>query len=586
LLMQLKMVAEFCENDADILDFLFLKLSRLDPNIGSTYNFQISYKDNEYFVFEDFIMRCLTSVDPSFFNSKFLYDANQQIEVHTHKFLQIWAHITEYYEDILKRDLTKMTDCCVNVSKLFDNKDHNEMVKVLFIILNLAVQSSSNFSFLTKDIPPSHEDIFQKWLQFLFAMPKYENIPEEGVQINGGINETKPIDLEYDSQRIRKHYNYIEKQCYSLSRCNMELENKFKEMYAIKDENRKLNEMNTDLARQCDWEKKKRLEAEKNYKAIIDESEDDSQRIRKLEDEVKLLKEKLMEKDLEIDNYRNTISDLRLEICHYKKICDESITDGAVNSSNLNDSKTQLSVGERLSDSVLKGVSSLLANKENEQPHSSMVNSFQSPSTVRQKDAINFIANVTEEQSKLEDDLQKANIKINDLEIRIGNLKRDLALRDIEMAQSQDLTVNLEKKIEELTLEKDKLCDKRSQLEEEHKLCEDIKNKLEQENNKLCKKLEKALHEKEQIPTKLNELNETLHDLVTKVTTESMIHEEPDDSTGRLVTQNNFILKTLIIILSILIFFPIALVYTCRLYNLPLFEVFTPGTYFSSSRFM
>lgn len=60
--MQLKMVAEFCDNDTDILNFLLLKLSRLDPDIGSTYNFPISNKDSECFIFEDFIMRCLNSV--------------------------------------------------------------------------------------------------------------------------------------------------------------------------------------------------------------------------------------------------------------------------------------------------------------------------------------------------------------------------------------------------------------------------------------------------------------------------------------------------------------------------------------------
>lgn len=62
--MQLKMVAEVCENDGDILNFLFLKLSRLDPNIGSNYSsLQMSIsKDVDTNLFESFLIRCLNSV--------------------------------------------------------------------------------------------------------------------------------------------------------------------------------------------------------------------------------------------------------------------------------------------------------------------------------------------------------------------------------------------------------------------------------------------------------------------------------------------------------------------------------------------
>uniref|UniRef100_A0A0N5BKK7 HOOK_N domain-containing protein n=1 Tax=Strongyloides papillosus TaxID=174720 RepID=A0A0N5BKK7_STREA len=599
--MQLKMVAEVCENDGDILNFLFLKLSRLDPNIGSNYsNLQMSIsKDVDTNVFESFLMRCLNSVDPKFFDNKFLCDVSnlafedfqsipkdRQIEVHTHKFLQIWAHITEYYEDILNRDLTKVADCCINISKLFDNNDSGEMVKVLFIVLNLAIQSSNNFSFLTDDIPPNHEDIFQKWLQRLFAIPKYEHVQrDECDMMNGEISRSKAIELEFDIQRMKRHLYYYQKQCYSLSKSNMELETKFKELYAVKDENARLSELNSDLTRQYEWEKKKRMEAEKSYKDIFDEYEEEIQKLKKFEYENKLLSEKLDQKDDELESCKSLIVDLRFEITHHKKIYDESITDGAVSSSNLNDSgKVQIGGGERLSDSVLKGVTSMLANKENEQPHSSSSNnSFQSPTTVRHKEAMNFISNIGEEQSKMLDDLHKANTKINELEMRIVNFKRDIDLREREMAQSRDITSNLEKELEKLIAEKDKLINDKNHLDEEYRKCEDTKNKLEDEKNKLSKKLEEALREKEQIPTKLDELNETLNEIAIKVKSESIIYEESDDSTGRLVTQNNFILKTLITILFILIFFPITLVYTCRLYNLPLFEVFSGGMYFSSS---
>uniref|UniRef100_A0A0K0G078 HOOK_N domain-containing protein n=1 Tax=Strongyloides venezuelensis TaxID=75913 RepID=A0A0K0G078_STRVS len=402
------MVAEVRENDVDILNFLFLKLSRLDPNIGSNYSsLQMSVsKDVDTNLFESFIIRCLNSVDPQFFDNKFLYHVSnlafedfqsiprdRQNEVHFHKFLQIWAHITEYYEDVLNRDLNKMSDCCVNISKLFDNNDSGEMAKVLFIILNLAIQSSNNFSFLTDDIPPNHEDVFQKWLQRLFAIPKYEHVQkDECDMMNGEMSISKAIEFEFDNQRMKKHFHYIKKQCYSLSKSNMELETKLKELYAIKDENKRLSELNSDLARQYEWEKKKRMEADKSYKDIFDEYEEEIQRSKKFEIENKLLSEKLDQKNDELENCKSLIVDLRFEITHYKKIYDESITDGAVSSSNLNDSgKVQIGGGERLSDSVLRGVTSMLANTENEQPHSSSsINSFQSPTTVRNKEAMNL----------------------------------------------------------------------------------------------------------------------------------------------------------------------------------------------------
>uniref|UniRef100_A0A0N4ZET4 Crossover junction endonuclease MUS81 n=1 Tax=Parastrongyloides trichosuri TaxID=131310 RepID=A0A0N4ZET4_PARTI len=414
-------------------------------------------------------------------------------------------------------------------------------------------QTSDEYTNLIKGIPQECEKDFEEFRKKMINIPKYiksENDYNDcsAFEENVDSNISSNLSFEEKYNKICSLYEISKKKYIMLRREKDELEEKQKYFLDFESKYNKTAEDISDLTNKLFWEQNKRKEIERIYNLAIEESENEEAILKEYEKKISDLLEDNRKKSEEIDDLKNTMEQLKTNFNHYMKIhYDESEYDGAINSvdfKNINKatvdgerlSDTIENGGERLSHAIIKGVSTILSNKENEQPNNSANfnnSSIQSPNANRQREAINYLDGLDEERRNVEKQLEQSNQKINELETENGNLKRSLDLEIKEKKKFSGKIDNLEVEIDKVKAERDNLIKEKIKMSQNYENCVVRRNELEI-------KLKEALHEKEQIPNKLNELNETLNELATKVNNknDSTISEEYDEKTGKLIFKN------------------------------------------------
>uniref|UniRef100_A0AC35TW91 HOOK_N domain-containing protein n=1 Tax=Rhabditophanes sp. KR3021 TaxID=114890 RepID=A0AC35TW91_9BILA len=349
------------------------------------------------------------------------------------RLLGIWMTVIDYYEEVLKKDISLSMDHFLNISKLAYEEDPKEIAELMYFILYIAHEKFPK-SKLLSNIPSQFK------LTIDDALIKISNIPlstASTVALNPSIARdlTGMIELEMDNLKLNKQVKTCQRHLIKLYKDNLDIKNKMaasEDVCKSKVFDAKRFE---DLTNQFEHEKNKFAEFEKNFEqdmAIEIEKKDNKIEIQ--EKELIKLKSELESKKKRIDELNDENCELKFEVTQYRDYSrphEESYKDGAINSSNLGNHGSNKN---GLANSLLNGIGEILfSSKENQQPYAT----FSSPTLRNQQMAIHTLDQFKESQEEIEKKLVDANKFIAEHVNYISILQKSVKEKDRKIKEVQ-----------------------------------------------------------------------------------------------------------------------------------------------------
>uniref|UniRef100_A0AC35TTW1 HOOK_N domain-containing protein n=1 Tax=Rhabditophanes sp. KR3021 TaxID=114890 RepID=A0AC35TTW1_9BILA len=451
------------------------------------------------------------------------------------RLLGIWMKMIDYYEEVLKKDISLSVDHFLNISKLAYEKDPRETAELMYFILYIAYEKFPKSRSLLK-IPAQFKLTIDE------AIIKISNIPLSTPSSND-LNESVSrdmagmVELEMINMKLNKQVKTCQRHLIRLYKDNLDIKNKLiasEDVYKSKVFDAQLVH---DLSSQLDHEKNKFDQFKKNIErdmAVEIDSRDNKIAVQATE--LTKLKTILESKKKKIEQLEEENVNLKFEVTEYKrhyKAQDESYKDGAVNSSNLGTHSVSNRNG--LDNLELNGIGEILASKENQQP-SSMLNLSTSRN---QQLAIHTLDQFKKSQEEIEKELAEAKLYIGDRANYISILEKSVKEKVKKIRDVQKNSDENEKSLDALYREKDLL------------LCQN-KNLIscKEENEIEIKNLFKELERRKEL---LDFFDATYENLNSTIANIQSTQREQDLETPATVKQNNILLKLFIILFFIIV---------------------------------